>query len=737
MLIHCSMFGCALFARLQAAPATPQTPVVAGAYSVAGAAAHPQEVAKVFKITKLAGQGTATSTSFRPFLAHFSAPPHPHTRRGPCSTWCPVLPHADWCLESDCYAQCGASGLGVGIFSSKSASGVRVKKIVSGSPFEKAGVKEGYRFILIDGNPATTHDRVVDLLKGSGGSFEVEMGMPVIAPPTPAQAREKAAIMVQRSLDSFFKAVKSRSVTVRRVSHSSPLGVALFSVPEDKVVQIDRLVPGGPFALAGVKEKDAILKVNGTSVVGQTHTEVIHMLKASDATMVLEVAPMVTVNENLGKLAVAVEAPAVGDVAEAPADSVHSAVKDNVVHYNIIRQDDSKLGVALMTLKDSTGITLHSITPDGPFGVAGVPEGHVITHVDGVGMKSHNDVVEALGNAGDAFTVSVAPMQPAEPRGASALSAATDDPLAGAELSLNKREVTRIPNKGLGIALYSNKRVIGVRISQVNPGGPVALAGITVGEVIVQIDGASMLKAGHDEVVEAFRKAPKSFFVVTVDAFDFDRAHGTESTHKPSDTSPQKDDAKSTMFAFDDMRHNTNEPVKTRSGPKPMSRLYGDDGDGDDDMRAFNSLMAAQDDDRLASFSGLNNSVGFQAAKKAQEQAMALLSMTKEYDASFGESPLHRAAAGSGSDDAAVDAANALPEAAESPGITAASSPSEAYDGDGDDSASTPEPATPDRPTTTIDDILSNWQAEFSPPTKNHHTPAGTPTVRGRQTAMI
>merc|ERR1719272_840642 len=134
-----------------------------------------------------------------------------------------------------------------------------------------------------------------------------------------------------------------------------------------------------------------------------------------------------------------------------------------------------------------------------------------------------------------------------------------------------------------------------------------------------------------------------------------------------------------------------------------MSRLYGDDGDGDDDMRAFNSLMAAQDDDRLASFSGLNNSVGFQAAKKAQEQAMALLSMTKEYDASFGESPLHRAAAGSGSDDAAVDAANALPEAAESPGITAASSPSEAYDGDGDDSASTPEPATPDRPTTTID----------------------------------
>ena len=101
-----------------------------------------------------------------------------------------------------CCAQIGASGLGVGIFSSRSASGVRVKKIVAGSPFENAGVKEGFRFILIGGKPATTHDRVVDLLKASGGSFEVEMGMPVIAPPTPAQAREKAKIMVRSAATS-------------------------------------------------------------------------------------------------------------------------------------------------------------------------------------------------------------------------------------------------------------------------------------------------------------------------------------------------------------------------------------------------------------------------------------------------------------------------------------------------------------------------------------------------------
>ena len=44
----------------------------------------------------------ATSTLFWDhFPRVFPAPPPPRTRCGPCSTWCPGLPHADWCLQSD------------------------------------------------------------------------------------------------------------------------------------------------------------------------------------------------------------------------------------------------------------------------------------------------------------------------------------------------------------------------------------------------------------------------------------------------------------------------------------------------------------------------------------------------------------------------------------------------------------------------------------------------------------
>ena len=51
---------------------------------------------------------TMTSTSFWTIFRAFSSSTPPHTRREPCSTWCPVLPHADWCLQSDVMPNLGA-----------------------------------------------------------------------------------------------------------------------------------------------------------------------------------------------------------------------------------------------------------------------------------------------------------------------------------------------------------------------------------------------------------------------------------------------------------------------------------------------------------------------------------------------------------------------------------------------------------------------------------------------------
>lgn len=609
------------------------------------------------------------------------------------------------------------SGLGVGIFSTKSAAGVRVKNIVAGSPFEKAGVKEGYRFIRIGRELATNHDTVVSLLKSSASKFEVEMGVPVISPTTPAQAKDKAAVVIQRSLQAFFEGVKPRQVTIRRPSSNAPLGVALFSIPEDKVVQVDRLVPGGPCALAGIKENDAILKVNGTSVISQTHTEVIHLLKASDANIVLDVASMQDVIDNLSKLALNSSESEAFDSDQYPESPEKKVLPKECIDFTIRRRPSAKLGVALMTMEKSDAIVLHSVTAEGPFGEAGVPEGYIIHKVNGVDMKSHSDVVEALSNAPDQFTVSVSAP---ETENRSIKPVSTDVPVTQSEsnsasdLPLKRYNVTRIPNKGLGIALYSNKKSVGVRISQVNAGGPVALAGIKAGEVIVQINGVSMLKSSHDEVVEQFKNAPKSFVVVTVPAAEFDNATGNAIT-KSSDSS-SKDDAKSTLLEFDEMRFDKQNNRKSLFGGPGHSTVFDE---SQDEMRSYSNFQSANADDRLASFSGLNNTEGFMAAKQAQAQALSLIKATKDYDIQFQESP--------GRPDGKRLSSSSI--GAESPNRDL----KESVKGSMNSSMSS---QTPSPSRLAVDSsILSNWEAEFSPTRGPRRSPVKK--VRGRRTAMI
>lgn len=50
-----------------------------------------------------------------------------------------------------------------------------------------------------------------------------------------------------------------------------------------------------------------------------------------------------------------------------------------------------------------------------------------------------------------------------------------------------RHDVKRIPGKGLGVALVTKRSRMGVRISQLNPDGPLAKAGLKEGDVIVQV----------------------------------------------------------------------------------------------------------------------------------------------------------------------------------------------------------------------------------------------------------
>jgi C-terminal processing protease CtpA/Prc len=412
---------------------------------------------------------------------------------------------------------------------------VSVSSVLPQSPFSMAGVEVGDVFLDIDGTDVSnvSHGDAVRLLKAAPKRFVIKLysrrrdrgtAPTQVRPPPPRFNGELEA--------------KAREYTIARTSDKEPLGVALFSDSLDRWVQVHMAVPGGPFDRAGVGANDVILEVNGRSMLGLSHPEVVVELKRGPKDIKVKTA---SINDVLGT-----------QLPEAPQNESDMMQSTTFV---IRRIENKGLGIAICSDKGKTGIRIRNVTPDGPFGAAGVPRGSVIVRLDGAVMldATHADVVEALRNAGDEFEVTVATDREvadytARRADGEAAKISLSPYSSPTPLKPTKFEITRKPNQGLGVALCSNKRRLGVRISQLDPKGPLALAGVKELDVIVQVHGFPCLKASHDEVVQAFRRAPDDFTVVVVSGDHFDDVT-PEYARSPTSAGSAQD-------ALDEMRAN-------------------------------------------------------------------------------------------------------------------------------------------------------------------------------------
>lgn len=474
------------------------------------------------------------------------------------------------------------AGLGVGIYSSKAGQRISVSSVLPQSPFGMAGVEVGDVFLEINGVDVSkaTHGEAVRQLKAAPQRFTIKLW-------SKRADRATTATNVRAPAPTFSPELeeKARSVVVERTSEAEPLGIALISDATDRWVQVHMAMPGGPFDRAGVRANDVILEVNEKPMLALSHQEVVQELKRSGKDIKLRVA-------------------ALGDVLDtqlAPSDAADTLQSTS---FTVTREADQGLGIAICSDKGQTGIRIRNVTPDGPFGKAGVPRSSVFVKIDEVLVldATHADVVEALRQAKGTFEVTVATDREVEDyvrrRVAGGGAAGPSDGVAngdsgeGAEkfsmspltsptpLKPTKYDIRRTPNQGLGVALCSNKKRLGVRISQLDPKGPLARAGVKELDVIVQVNGFPCLKASHDEVVRAFRRAPTNFAVVVVSGEEFDAVtpeYVRSPTSMPtSPTSPQE--------SYDDMRADAANMVK----PSPSrGEIYVEQqSSGADDMRS-------------------------------------------------------------------------------------------------------------------------------------------------------
>ncbi len=161
------------------------------------------------------------------------------------------------------------------------------------------------------------------------------------------------------------------------------------------------------------------------------------------------------------------------------------------------------LGVSLV--RDDQGrLVVEEVQPESPALKAGIEKGDVLTQVDGEPVKTTEKFRETLQMRGPGEKVKLALVRRGQAVEASATLSATSRPRAA-----NAQPAY------LGIVLGEAKEGEGVRIDQVAPESPAAVAGFKTGDQIFQIEGVEFTNASmlREILVE---KKPGDNFEVTV-----------------------------------------------------------------------------------------------------------------------------------------------------------------------------------------------------------------------------
>ncbi|NXC39731.1 NHRF1 protein, partial [Penelope pileata] len=200
-----------------------------------------------------------------------------------------------------CCLEKGPDGYGFHLHGEKGKPGQFIRLVEAGSPAERSGLRAGDRLLEVDGTNVEreSHQQVVERIRAAAGSVRLLVVQP--QPEEPPQKPLGAAPdggEVQREIPAEPPAAERRSSEEReprpRLCHikKGPNGYG-FNLHSDKSRpgQYVRAVdPDSPAEAAGLRPQDRIVEVNGTSVEGKQHADVVAAIKAGgDETKLLVV----------------------------------------------------------------------------------------------------------------------------------------------------------------------------------------------------------------------------------------------------------------------------------------------------------------------------------------------------------------------------------------------------------------------------------------------------------------
>ncbi|XP_008296964.1 Na(+)/H(+) exchange regulatory cofactor NHE-RF3 [Stegastes partitus] len=302
---------------------------------------------------------------------------------------------------------------------------------------------------------------------------------------------------------------------------------------------------GGPAELAGMKDGDRILRVNGTFVDALPHSAVVEMVRESGASVTFHL-----LDESSYKNAKA-QGVDFSDL-QSPAIANGVAKQDPKPKLCFMVKSSSGFEFSLRSVKGENGMFMTAVTPGNVAYKAGVRVQDRLLEINGENIEhcTHEQVVAKMKQAGSSVMLLLVDEETdkffQKKRAKIGTWLATTKYLPKQPRIINITE----GSDGYGFLLREEPKVTGHFIKDIDRGSPAERAGLKEMDRLVAVDGKEVDSCSHEMVVEMFKKSGNKCCLLVVD-------RDTDKMYKMGKVSP--------MLFWEDMKDSHSPPSYTEA----------------------------------------------------------------------------------------------------------------------------------------------------------------------------
>uniref|UniRef100_UPI00358E3A82 Na(+)/H(+) exchange regulatory cofactor NHE-RF3-like n=1 Tax=Myxine glutinosa TaxID=7769 RepID=UPI00358E3A82 len=423
-----------------------------------------------------------------------------------------------------------SEGLGFCVHMERSKRGHLVRTVEPGGAGERAGLRDGDHLIAVDGvsMEMQSHEEVVARIMSSGRNvtltvqdvhsyparlnerIEDSLGLEKVIPPLPRYASPMAP-----GQDAEQDSLGPRLCYLKKVGNT--YGFVLKSVESVQGLFVTKVADGGAARQAGIREGDRIVHLDGDSVEGLAHMDVVRKIELSGSAISLLVVDNNTATEfhRRGCPVEVRHAKVMGDPPYGPRSC-------------FLVRGKNGFGFHLRLEKERPGHYIREIEPESSAEKAGLQDGDRLLVVSGVATEAltHDEVVSLI--CAEGGQVSFTLLDPDSdkwytkvglcPQSANELKASRNavnshrldkisaPPLEPPPSPPRLCKLSQGPD-GFGFHLNGIRGLPGQYIKKVVQGSPAALAGMQNDDHVIEVEGTNVENSPHEKVVQIIQGA--------------------------------------------------------------------------------------------------------------------------------------------------------------------------------------------------------------------------------------